>query len=120
MKHVRVLALLAALVAFAAPAAHAQSGNGQGRGGNRMEMLMQGITLTDAQKTSVDSIVTASRALMPPMQQGTPPDSATRAKRMEIMQNQLAAVRKVLTPEQQKVFDENLKNMPPMGGRPRP
>lgn len=122
MKRIRVFALLAVLGAFAAPAAQAQGGGGggQGRGGNRMEMLMQGITLTDAQKTSVDSIATAFRAQMPPMQQGTPPDSATRAKRMEVMQKQLAAVRTVLTPDQQKVFDENVKNMPPMGGRPRP
>lgn len=122
MKGIRILALLTVLGAFAAPAAQAQGGGGggQGRGGNRMEMLMQGITLTDAQKTSVDSIVTATRAQMPPMQQGTPPDSATRAKRMEVMQKQMAAVRTVLTPDQQKVFDENVKNMPPMGGRPRP
>ncbi len=122
MKGIRVVALLTVLGAFAAPAAQAQggSGGGQGRGGNRMEMLMQGITLTDAQKTSVDSIGTAFRAQMPPMQQGTPPDSATRAKRMEVMQKQFAAVRTVLTPDQQKVFDENVKNMPPMGGRPRP
>jgi len=54
------------------------------------------------------------------MQQGTPPDSATRPKRMEVMQNQLAAVRKVLTPDQQKVFDENVKNTAAMGGPPRP
>ena len=68
MKRIRVFALLTVLGAFAAPAAHAQGGGGgQGRGGNRMEMLMQGITLTDAQKTSVDSIVTASRAQMPPI-----------------------------------------------------
>lgn len=122
MKGIRILAVLTVLGAFAAPAAQAQGGGGggQGRGGNRMEMLMQGITLTDAQKTSVDSIATASRAQMPPMQQGTPPDSATRAKRMEVMQKQMAAVRTVLTPDQQKVFDENVKNMPPMGGRPRP
>jgi Spy/CpxP family protein refolding chaperone len=121
MKRIRVFALLAALVAFAAPAAHAQGGGGgQGGRGRQMEMLMQGITLTDAQKASVDSIGTAFRAQMPPMQQGTPPDSATRAKRMEVMQKQIGAVRTVLTPDQQKVFDENVKNMPPMGGRPRP
>jgi Spy/CpxP family protein refolding chaperone len=121
MKRIRVFALLTVLLAFAAPAAQAQGGGGgQGRGGNRMEMLMQGITLTDAQKASVDSIATSFRAQMPPMQQGTPPDSATRAKRMEVMQKQFAAVRAVLTPDQQKVFDENVKNMPPMGGRPRP
>jgi Spy/CpxP family protein refolding chaperone len=85
-----------------------------------MEMLMQGITLTDAQKASVDSIAQSFRAQMPPMQQGTPPDSATRAKRMEVMQKQTAAVRTVLTPDQQKVFDKNVEDMKSMGNRPRP
>ena len=122
MKYIRIFAALAAMLAFAAPAAQAQGGGGgQGRGGRAMEMLMQGITLTDAQKVSVDSIGQAFRAQMPPMQQGTPPDSATRAKRMEVAQKQYAAVRTVLTPEQQKVFDKNLADMrASMRDRPRP
>ena len=118
MKLTRIAALVG-LMAFAAPAAYAQGGGGQGRG-RQMEMLMQGITLTDAQKASVDSIGQAYRAQMPPMQQGTPPDSATRAKRMEVMQKQSAAVRAVLTAEQQKVFDKNLEDMRANMGRPRP
>jgi hypothetical protein len=92
MKLTRIAALVG-LMAFAAPAAYAQGGGGgggQGRG-RQMEMLMQGITLTDAQKASVDSIGQVYRAQMPPMQQGTPPDSATRAKRMEVMQKQVTA-----------------------------
>ena len=108
MKLIRIAALVG-MVALAAPAAYAQGGGGQGR--NRMEMLMKDITLTDAQKVSVDSIGQVFRAQMPPMQQGTPPDSATRAKRMEIAQKQYAAVRAVLTPDQQKVFDKNLADM---------
>ena len=118
MKLFRIFAVLAALVAFAAPAAQAQGG-GQGRGGpgRQMEMLMQGVTLTDAQKAQVDSIGQAFRAQMPPMQQGTPPDSATRAKMGEVRQKQYAAVRAVLTADQQKVFDKNLEEM---RNRPRP
>ena len=120
MKYIRIFAVLAALFAFAAPAAQAQGGGGQGGRGRAMEMLMQGITLTDAQKVSVDSIGQVFRAQMPPMQQGTPPDSATRAKRMEIAQKQYAAVRTVLTPDQQKVFDKNLEDMQDSMNRPRP
>jgi Spy/CpxP family protein refolding chaperone len=119
MKRIRFFAGLATLCALAAPAAYAQGGGGQGRG-RQMEMLMQGITLSDAQKASVDSIGQVYRAQMPPMQQGTPPDSATRAKRMEVMQKQTAAVRAVLTPDQQKVFDKNLEDMRANMGRPRP
>jgi Spy/CpxP family protein refolding chaperone len=117
MKLIRMMAVLAALVAFAAPAAQAQGG-GQGRGpGRQMEMLMQGITLTDAQKTQVDSITQSFRAQMPPMQQGSPPDSAARAKMMEVRTKQFAAIRAVLTADQQKVFDKNIEEM---RNRPRP
>ena len=119
MKIIRLFALLSALVVFTAPAAFAQGGGGQGRG-RQMEALMQGITLTDAQKASVDSISQAFRAQMPPMTQGTPPDSAARAKRMEVMQKQFAAIRTVLTPEQQPVFDKNLETMRANMTRPRP
>ena len=120
MKLTRIAALVG-LMALAAPAAYAQGGGGQGgRGGRQMEALMQGITLTDAQKTSVDSIGQAFRAQMPPMQQGTPPDSATRAKRMEVMQKQFAAIRTVLTADQQKVFDKNVEDMRANMGRRRP
>ena len=115
MKLTRISALVG-LLALAAPAAYAQGG-GQGRG---MERLMTGITLTDKQKASTDSIVQSFRAQMPPMQQGTPPDSATRAKRMEVMQKQYAAIRTVLTADQQKVFDKNLEEMRAAMNRPRP
>ena len=123
MKRIRVavmLSVLAALVAFAAPAAFAQGGGGGGQGrGRQMEMLMKDITLTDAQKTSVDSIVQSFRAQMPAFTPGQPPDSAARAKRMEVMGKQNTAIRSLLTADQQKVFDKNLAEMPPMG-RPRP
>jgi Spy/CpxP family protein refolding chaperone len=118
MKLTRIVAL-AGMVALAAPAAYAQGGGG-GQGGRGMQMLMQGITLTDKQKTSVDSISQAFRAQMPPMQQGTSPDSATRAKGMEVRQKQYAAIRTVLTPDQQKVFDKNLEDVRANMNRPRP
>ena len=121
MKLTRIVAL-AGMVALAAPtAAFAQGGGGgQGGRGRQMEMLMQGITLTDEQKASVDSIGQVYRAQMPPMQQGTPPDSATRAKMMEVRQKQYVAVRAVLTPEQQKTFDKNLEEMRANAAKPNP
>ena len=107
MKQIRAFALLAVLVAFVAPAALAQGGGppgGQGRG-RQMEMLMKDITLTDVQKASVDSIVQSYRAQMPAFTPGQPPDSAARAKRGEVMTKQNAAIRAILTPDLQKVFD---------------
>ena len=118
MKLTRIGALVG-LLALAAPAAYAQGGGGGG--GNRaMERLMTGITLTDKQKSSVDSIATAFRSQMPPMQQGSPPDSATRAKMGEVRQKQYAAIRTVLTADQQKVYDKNLEEMRAAMSRPRP
>lgn len=113
MKRIRVLAVLTALLAFAAPAAYAQGGGGQGggRGGRQMEMLMQGITLTDAQKAAVDSIGQAYRAQMPAFTPGQPMDSTARAKRTAVTQQQYAAVRGVLTADQQATFDKNLETM---------
>jgi Spy/CpxP family protein refolding chaperone len=119
MKLTRIVAL-AGMVALA-PAAYAQGGGGgQGGQGRGMQMVMQGITLTDKQKASVDSIQQAYRAQMPAMTPGTPPDSATRAKRMDVMQKQYAAIRTVLTPDQQKTFDKNLEDMRANMNRPRP
>jgi len=121
MKLTRIVAL-AGMVALAVPAAAFAQGGGGGQGGRgrQMEMLMQGITLTDAQKASVDSIGQVYRAQMPPMQQGTPPDSATRAKMMAVRQQQYAAVRAVLTPDQQKTFDKNLEEMRANAAKPKP
>jgi Spy/CpxP family protein refolding chaperone len=123
MKRIRVYALLVALVAFAAPAAYAQGGGGgggQGRGNRQMEMLMQGITLTDAQKAQIDSIAQSFRAQMPAFTPGQPPDSAAQAKRMEIAEKRNTAIRGVLTADQQKVFDKNVADMRANMNRPRP
>jgi Spy/CpxP family protein refolding chaperone len=71
-------------------------------------MLMQGITLTPAQQTQVDSIRAYYRAQMPQMTPGTPPSDADRQKMMGLMQSSAKAMRGVLTPDQQAIFDKNL------------
>jgi Spy/CpxP family protein refolding chaperone len=117
MKYVRFLVVALAAFAFAAPA-FAQGGGGggggQGRGG-QMTALMANITLTAEQQAKVDSIVAKYRAERPQMP-GQDADSATRAaartKMMEYNQKQYDAIREVLTADQQKVFDENRKNLP--------
>ena len=82
---------------------------------------MEGITLSEAQKAKVDSIVQAHSAQMPAMTPGQPLDSTARAKRMEVMQQQNTAIRGVLTPEQQTTFDKNVETMRQnMGNRRRP
>ena len=92
---------------------------GPGGGANRrMAALLQGITLTPAQQASIDSINTAFRGRMPAFTPGTPPDSAARAQRLQLTTERDAAMRSFLTPDQQRVWDTNLQNMPAMAPRP--
>ena len=92
-------------------------GGGGGRGGARMmEMMMQGITLTEAQKAKFDSITAKYQKEMPQMTPGTPPSPEDRQKRMELMQKQQADIKALLNDEQKATFEKNLANMP--GRRP--
>jgi Spy/CpxP family protein refolding chaperone len=114
MKYVRVLLLVLAAAMFVAPAASAQGGGGGGRGGRGMAALMQNITLTADQQAKVDTIQAKYRAerqaLMPAGGGGM--DSTARAKMMEMNNKMYDEIRAVLTEDQQKVFDENRKNLP--------
>lgn len=82
-----------------------------------MAMLLEGVSLTDAQQSKVDSIQNVYRAerqkMMPNGMAGGPPDDATRAKMMDMMMDmmnkQSADIRGVLTADQQKVFDANVE-----------
>ena len=88
------------------------------RGGARMmEMLMKGITLSDAQKVQVDSIQATFAKDMPQFTPGSPPSPEDREKMMAIRQKQNAEIRAVLTDDQQPIFDKNLAEMP-QGRRP--
>ncbi|HEY6224488.1 MAG TPA: hypothetical protein VIW26_11935, partial [Gemmatimonadales bacterium] len=92
----------------------AMGGGGGGGGGfaeRRMQRLLQGITLTAGQKSKVDSITARYRAQMPPFTPGAPPDSATRAKMRTLFGNQDEEIRALLTPDQQKVWDQNVVEM---------
>ena len=112
-KWILAVAIAAVASAASAPVAMAQGGGGGGgRGGARMmEMLMQGITLTDAQKAQVDSISAKYRAEMPAMTPGSPPSDADRQKMMDLRQKQNTDIRAVLTDDQKKAFDKNLEEM---------
>jgi Spy/CpxP family protein refolding chaperone len=104
------LVLLAATVATAQTQGAGPSGGG-GFGQRRMQRLFQGITLTAEQQAKVDSVTAKYRAQMPAFTPGTPPDSATRAKMRELYGNQDEEIRALLTPDQQKVWDQNVMEM---------
>lgn len=123
MKH-RFLSLAAMFVLATASTALAQAPAGSGggapnRAAQRMQMMMNGITLTPVQQTSIDSIVAAYQTQMPAMTPGQRPDSAAMATRRETMMRRDRDIRAVLTPDQQKVFDNNVETMRAnMPGRP--
>ena len=93
-------------------------GPDRGPGGRQMA-LFEGITLTTAQRASIDSIRAAYRDRMGPPpgdrrpDDGPPPgDRAERRQQMrQMMDEQRAAIRNVLTPEQQRIFDANVEKM---------
>ena len=115
----RLAVIVSALVLLGGSAAHAQNAGGApgapaGPGGfaaRRMQRLLQGITLTPEQQAKVDSITTRYSAQMPAFTPGVMPDSATRAKMRDLNANQDVEIRTVLTPDQQKVFDDNVAQM---------
>ncbi len=117
----RIFTLAATLMIGAATAAMAQApggggGMGMGQGGGnraaqRMQALLQGITLTPAQQATIDSINTAFQGRMPAFTPGQRPDSAQRAQRMQLTQERDAAIRNVLTPDEQKIWDNNMAQM---------
>ena len=115
------------------PPANAPQGAPQGQAGPReggrgrgMQMLFEGITLTDAQQKQVQDISEKYRGqmreLMPNGFQGGPPDDATRAKMDALRTRQNADIRAILTADQQTIFDKNVadakKRREQMGNRP--
>lgn len=131
MRVAMVLAAMATAMVAAPMAAQAPAGGGQGQGQGRgdpaamqarqNEMLFQGITLSAEQKTKVDSIQTAARAAQQTaMQGGGMRDPETRERMRAQRQATMAAIRGVLTAEQQTKFDANLASMPAMQGGGRP
>lgn len=123
MKAIRIATLAAALCVGMTSVAAAQGappqGQGQGemrRGGGMGGMLLKDITLTDAQKDQIKTIrekyVPKQMELRKAVQAtGGPPDEATRAKMMELQNQQSAEIRAILTADQQKTFDHNLHEM---------
>ena len=121
----RTVLIGVALTMGIATGAFAQGGGGGGgRGGGMMARLMDGITLTDSQKTQVQAIedkyapqMQQSRQKMRDARQnGTPTDSASMAAMRDTMKKERDEIRAVLTPDQQSKFDDNVKSM--MSRRP--
>ena len=110
-RRIATLAAVFCLATASAALAQAPGGGGQNRGAQRLQALLQGITLTPAQQTRIDSIMTAYTAKMGPMTPGQQPDSATRVQRRTMSMSRDSTIRAALTADQQKVWDQNLATM---------
>ncbi len=113
----RAAAAAALLFAVSATSVAAQPPQG-GRGGGQamQQMMFEGITLTAAQQTKIDSLRTAFREKAMAERAaagnaGGPPDSATMAARRERTVQERNQLRAVLTADQQATFDKNLAAM---------
>jgi Spy/CpxP family protein refolding chaperone len=124
MKVIRFLAAAAiVLTASTATAQGGPPGGGQGGAQRAMEAMMQGITLTDAQKAKVDSIVAASREEGAKLRQeaqaaGGPPGPELMEKMRAVTTKRNDAIKAVLTDDQKATFEKNLANMPQRAPRP--
>jgi len=118
MKVFRIAMLALALCAAAASVASAQRQPEEGvqggrRGGGMGGMILQGITLTEAQKVQQKAIREKYAPQMMKLRKdaetsGTPID---RAKLGDIRTAQSAELRAILTAEQQVTFDRNAAEM---------
>jgi Spy/CpxP family protein refolding chaperone len=120
MKAIRIATLAAALCVGFTSIAAAQGtepqGQGERRGGGMGGMLLKDLNMTDAQKAQVKTIrekyLPQQLELRKAVQAtGGPPDEATRAKMMDLQNQQAAEIRAILNPDQQKTFDHNLHEM---------
>lgn len=130
-----MLVLAVAATVPAAAQAGAGGAGGQGGGGGRRSMMeapksgqgiLTGITLNAEQQKKVDELWAKNepqrQEQMEKMQKmresGTRPDSATMAANRAARQAQVNQYRAILTPDQQKVFDENVAKMRERMGGP--
>ena len=101
---VRHYFLAAGLTLLALSAAQAQNGqNGGGNAAGRIQRLFKGVNLTQAQRSSVDSIVEYHRSRAPRNNSGEGNDAARR----EVLRQDIADIRTILTGAQLEVFDRN-------------
>jgi Spy/CpxP family protein refolding chaperone len=141
MKRLVMMFVAAVLVSGSAAVAQAQQGpggQGQGRGGmnsqREMEVLFKDITLTTDQQAKLKEVqakydpqmAKMREEMMAARQSGQQLGPEAMQKMRDLRTEQRAAMRAVLTADQQAVFDKNLAEMPqgrgmggpPPGGRP--
>jgi protein CpxP len=97
-----------------------RDGRGRGGAGRGDQALLRGITLSTDQQQRIDSIRTRYRTQMEQMRSGGDRETM-RSQMRPLMEKQQAEIRAVLTPDQQRQFDQNAaeaRTRMEQGGRP--
>jgi periplasmic protein CpxP/Spy len=83
----------------------------RGGRGERGAWLLRGIQLTGEQQQRIDSVRVRYRNEMRALRDRESDRQQSRAKMRDLMERQNAEIRAILTPDQQRVFDQNLERM---------
>ena len=110
MRRILYLALIP-LALMTTSAVAQQMGGGPGGADRRQQMLFKDITLTPVQQAQVDSIHGVYREKMQAMGRPAMGDTAAMAQRRQVMTQEQADLRVVLTKDQQAIFDKNVADM---------
>jgi hypothetical protein len=81
-----------------------------------MQALLEGITLSDAQKTKLDEIRAKYREQIQALRpaggaDAGAPDPAAREKMQELQEHQQHDIREILTDDQRKIFDAHIAEL---------
>ena len=119
-KWIPVALALALTAGSAAAQGPGGMGGGQGMQAQMREMQWKGITLTDKQKATLDSLDGAQRALMQEMMGADRSDPSVREKMQAARTKRMEAIKAMLTAEQLAQYEKNTAEMRQMmgGGRP--
>jgi len=117
MKTMTRMAMMVAVMVLAVTSvgqAQGGGGGGGGRGGNRvMTVLKDSMKVSDAILAKADSIQKASNAAMAPlMEAARGGDADARTKSMELRNKQTAAIKALLSADQQAQFDKIMAAFP--------
>ncbi|MEP6763332.1 MAG: hypothetical protein ABJB66_03425 [Gemmatimonadaceae bacterium] len=119
MKRTLQVISAALLLTVASVTAQAQGGGGGGGRGMAMqkENMMKEITVTPAISAQIDTLMqTANTKRMAlGIARGTPPTEEQSKQSAAIMSDRNAAIKKLLTADQQTQFDKNMAAMAAMG-----
>lgn len=90
---------------------HYQGSRMHQRGGPRGERMLEGLNLSKDQRDQINLIRDRYKLQADSMRMGAPRDSTSRSAFRSLMMQEMREIRGVLTPDQQKQFDDRMAKM---------